>query len=102
MLIDFEKAFDSVCWDFLYHVLKSFGFDENFINWIKMFNKNINAHILECRFLSDAIPIERDCRQGDPIAPYLFLLVPEIWSLLIETNPEIKGIQVGNEMIKVN
>ena len=46
MLIDFEKAFDSFSWKFLYKVLESFGFDEKFINWIKLFNNNINAHIL--------------------------------------------------------
>ena len=45
MLIDFEKAFDSVSWKFLYKVLKSFGFDEKFINQIKLFNNNINVHI---------------------------------------------------------
>ena len=101
MLIDFEKAFDSVSWKFLYKVLESFGFDEKFIKWIKLFNNNINAHILQCGFLSSAIPIERGCRQGDPIAPYLFLLVAEILSLLIEKNPDIKGIQVGKQMIKV-
>ena len=38
MLIDFEKALDSVSWEFLYKVLKSFGFDEKFIDWITLFN----------------------------------------------------------------
>ena len=37
MLIDFEKAFDSVSWNFLYKVLENFGFNKNFINWIKLF-----------------------------------------------------------------
>ena len=66
-----------------------------------MFNDNINAHILESGFLSNAIPIERGCRKGDHIAPYMFLLPAEILSLLIEKNLDIKGIQVGKEMIKV-
>ena len=101
ILIDFEKAFDSVSWKFLYKVLESFGFDEKFINWIKWFNNNINAHILQCGFLSNAISIERGCRQGDPIAPYLFLLIAEILSLLIEKNSDIKGIKVGKQTIKV-
>ena len=43
MQIDFEKAFDSVSWNFLYNVLESFGFDSNFIQWIKLFNKKYNC-----------------------------------------------------------
>ena len=35
MLIDFEKAFDSISWKFLYNVLEFLGFGHNFIKWIK-------------------------------------------------------------------
>ena len=37
MLIDFEKAFDSLSWSFLYKVLDSFGYTKEFIKWIKLF-----------------------------------------------------------------
>ena len=87
LIIDFEKAFDSVSW--------------NFINWIKLFNKNINAHMLQCGILSEAIPIRSSCRQGDPIAPYVFLLVAEILSLLIEKNQNIKGLKVGEFVLRI-
>ena len=46
MLIDFEKAFDSVSWNFLYKVLDFFGFDNDFINWIKLFNNNVIAYVI--------------------------------------------------------
>ena len=39
--IDFEKAFDSIEWPFLFKTLKTFGFGENFINWIKIFYNDI-------------------------------------------------------------
>ena len=35
------------------------------------------------------------CRQGDPIAAYLFLLPAEILNLLIQQNLNIKGINLG-------
>ena len=74
MLIDFEKAFDSLSWKFLYKILEMFGFDKNFIKWVKMFNTDIKAYILQCGFLSDEISVNRGCRQGDPLSPYLFLI----------------------------
>ena len=36
MLIDFEKAFDSITWKFLYNVLEFLGFGHNFIKWMKL------------------------------------------------------------------
>ena len=39
LLIDFENAFDSVSWDFLFDFLDLFNFDEDFKNWIKSFVK---------------------------------------------------------------
>ena len=50
MLIDFEKAFDSLSWKFLYKILEMFGFNKNFIKWVKMFNTDIKAYILQCGF----------------------------------------------------
>ena len=101
MLIDFEKAFDSVSWNFLYTVLEAFGFDENFINWIKLFNNGIQEYITQCGILSQPMPIERGCRQGDPITPYLFLLVVEVLSCLIVQSPEICGITIGDTTFKL-
>ena len=101
MLIDFEKAFDSVSWNFVYKVLDFFGFNNDFINWIKLFNNNVIAYVIQCGFLSDPIPVKRGCRQGDAIAPYLFLLVAEILSCIIEKSSPIKGITIGKHSYKL-
>ena len=39
MLIDFEKAFDSLSWNFLYEALAFCGYSKNLINWIKVLIK---------------------------------------------------------------
>ena len=96
MLIDFEKAFDSLSWNFLHNVLTFFGFGKNFIQWIKLFNYNIQATIIQCGFLSDFFSIRRGCHQGDPCSPFLFILCGQILSQLIENNHNIRGIKLGS------
>ena len=46
MLIDFEKAFEPVLWQFIHKTLNYFGFNEKFISWIQLFNTNVNAFCL--------------------------------------------------------
>ena len=101
MTIDFEKAFDSVSWSFLYKTLEFFGFDQDLIRWIKLFNNNIFGYILQCGFLSKPFPIRRGCRQGDPISSYLFLLGAEILNILIKNETNIKGITIGGISFKI-
>ena len=101
MLIDFKKAFDSISWQFLYNVLDFFGFDHQLIKCIKLFNNNIIAFVLQCGNLSKPILISRGCRQGDPIAAYLFILATEILNLLLDKDPHITGINVGTHSFKI-
>ena len=42
LLIDFEKAFDSIAWDFVHLVLDKFGFAENLI---KLFQQDTNSRV---------------------------------------------------------
>ena len=41
MLIDFEKAFDSISWDFIFQTLDLFNFGNSIKDWIKTFYSGI-------------------------------------------------------------
>ena len=94
LLIDFEKAFDSISWNFLNNILKFFNFGESIQKWVKTFYNNIKSAVNQGGNLSEFFRIERGCRQGDPLSPYLFILCAEIMAIKIRENPKIKGIKV--------
>ena len=96
LCLDFEKAFDSVDWGFLFKVLKAFGFKCDIVKWIETFTNNIKSTISVNSMISDWFSIQRGCRQGDPISPYLFIICAEIMSTMIRENDRIKGIQIND------
>ena len=97
LLIDFEKAFDSVAWSFISKTLKFFNFGVSVQKWINLFYKNINSCVLVNGQVSEWFNINRGCRQGDPLSPYIFILCAEILANLIRQNENIKGIKVGDK-----
>ena len=102
MLIDFEKAFDSVSWKFMYKVFNYFGFGSDIIKWIKIFNTDISATILQMGVLSNFFPIKRGCKQGDPIASIEFIICVQILHSMIMNNVDIKGISYKNAEFKLS
>ena len=47
ILIDFEKAFDSISWKFISKTLEIFNFGEKSINWVKSLQKGSTSKILQ-------------------------------------------------------
>ncbi|KAL0288057.1 UNVERIFIED_CONTAM: putative ribonuclease H protein [Sesamum radiatum] len=82
--IDIHKADDSVNWDFILESLRIFNFSISFIGWMEQcittasFSISLNGSIHG--FFQGA----RGIRQGDPMSPYLFVIVMEVWHVLLK------------------
>ena len=74
LFIDFEKAFDSLEWNFMFKCLEVFGFGPSLTRWIETFYSNITSCIINNGTLSASFEINRGVRQGDPLSPCLSLL----------------------------
>ena len=102
MIWDFEKAFDSLSWAFIQKTLKNFNFGPNLIKWISLFQQNSNSRIILNGHLSKPFQLQRGCRQGDPISPYLFILCSEYLTQAFNNDPEIEGIKLYKKEHKLS
>ena len=100
--IDFEKAFDSIEWPFLFKSLESYNFGSNFINWIKILYTNIESCVGNNGYYSEFFLLNRSIRQGCPISALLFILTSELIAINIRNDKNIVGIKIGNVEYKIS
>ena len=100
-MIDFEKAFHTVEWNFLFKSLQAYNFGENFIKWVKLLYSNITSSTINNGFLSPTFKLSRGIRQGCPLSALLFILVAETIALKLKAEKKIQGIMVGETEYKI-
>ncbi|GJZ43728.1 RNA-directed DNA polymerase, eukaryota [Tanacetum coccineum] len=76
-----NEAYDSIRWDFLEDILTSFGFGPQWCSWIRGSLKSGKSSILVNGSPTTEFHLFRGLKQGDPIAPFLFLLIMEAFHL---------------------
>ena len=52
--------------------------------------------------LSDWFSLQRGCRQGDPLSPYIFIFCAEVLIEMVRSNTRIKGIIVTDSKFKLS
>jgi hypothetical protein len=103
--VDFEKAYDSVEWSFLDYMLGRFGFCTKWRDWIRACVFAGSMSVLINGSPSEEINIQRGLKQGDPLAPFLFLLVAEGLGGLMKRAVEInrfRGFKVGGSDVVIS
>ena len=97
---DIEKAFDSVDHKFVFASLEKYGFGPDFIQWIKTLLANNESCVMNNGSSTGFFKIQRGTKQGDPLSPYLFILV-EILFIQIRNDKAVRGFKIGDIEIRL-
>ncbi|XP_026408982.1 uncharacterized protein LOC113304133 [Papaver somniferum] len=98
-----EKAFDNVKWNALLCILNKHGFGEKWIDRLHFTSSNIS--VLVNGSSSEKFSPTNGSRQGDSLSPFLFLLVVEVLSKMLEDavqRRQIHGFVVAENGIHIS
>ena len=106
LLLDQEKAFDRVEWNWLFSTLESFNFGTKFVSWLKILYKDAKSCIMTNGVQSEYFDISRGIRQGDSLSALLYIIQFEPLAHKLRTSSLIEGISLNlkhceNENIEV-
>ncbi|CAN6236003.1 unnamed protein product [Urochloa humidicola] len=88
--LDFAKAFNTVNWNSLSRILEVRGFNSTWRRWIRQLLSTSLTAVLVNGTPGPWFACRRGLRQGDPISPYLFLLVADVLQTLIKRERGIR------------
>ncbi|GKU98555.1 hypothetical protein SLEP1_g11546 [Rubroshorea leprosula] len=96
---DFQKAYDCVNWSYLDWMMDRFGFGAKWRGWIKECLSTTRCSMLVNGSPTEEFDLEKGLRQGDPLSPFLFLMIMEGLNGLVK-KAEIEGLLQGIEIGK--
>ena len=88
--LDFAKAFDTVIWSSLQKIMLARGFPEKWCAWIHCMLSTSKSAVLVNGTPGPWFTCRKGLRQGDPLSPYLFLLVADVLQRMIQHDRGIR------------
>jgi hypothetical protein len=95
--LDLSKAFDKISWAYMRDMLLAFGFEDRWVSWILNLTSTAFFSILVNGVPSNPFSPSRGIRQGDPLSPFLFLIMAEGLSRSIHAavgNGSLEGLSL--------
>ncbi|CAI5465152.1 unnamed protein product [Closterium sp. Yama58-4] len=77
LLVDFQKAYDSVSRGYLFATLSDMGFPDKFVRWVRGLHDGATTRMLLNGWVGERVAMDKGVWQGCPLAPYLFLCAVE-------------------------
>ena len=100
--LDVEKAFERVEWSFLFFVLQEFGFNPEFISWIKLLYASPVTSVHTNGLQSAPFPLHCGTRQGCPLSPLLFAIATESLDIWLCQEGGFEGIIRAGKVHKLS
>ncbi|XP_024974702.1 uncharacterized protein LOC112512792 [Cynara cardunculus var. scolymus] len=98
--LDFQKAFDSLNWDFLLNTMKHMSFGEKWCKWIQVCLRSASIFMLVNGSPTEEFQMSRGVRQA-----FLFIIAAEGLSVAMKvatSRRTFEGVKVDKDQIEVS
>jgi hypothetical protein len=91
--LDLSKSFDCLSWRYMQSLLETFRFDKDWIHWIMKITSSTFFSILVNEVPSKPFMPSREIHQGDPLSPFLFIIMAKGLGRYIKASIEDGSLQ---------